>query len=301
MSYPLLRELVELLSLALEGVRVLNLAGIHLEGEVREVDDVAEADLVLCKARDLAEGNLLKELSDKLGESSIAIVVDRGYRVFLRPAIVRDLASSGLGIAYVFADHLPAIVYRKGYSDEFASRAISIWRDSMKLGPMPISVNAAKALYAITKLVASKRGGRVVEIGTGLGFSTMFLAHACAEARAKLVSIEVREDRASYALKALESAGLSDVVSVVVGDAKSLNYGSRDVVLAFIDGKKEEYCSYLESLEPFLAPRAMLLAHNTLSHPHLVASYIARVYRGSYRSLTIAVDPSGLTMSVRLA
>ena len=143
-------------------------------------------------------------------------------------------------------------------------------------------------------------GGRVVEVGTGLGFSTLFLAHACKEAGCRLVAIEVRDDRARRVEKELSDLGLLNHVEFVVGDAKSVDLGLRDVVMAFIDGAKSEYHAYLESIERFLAPRALVVAHNTLSHPHHVAKYLELVYGAGFRSITVATDPAGITFSLYL-
>ncbi len=297
----LVSELVEVLSLAVRGIKVANLVGIELRGDVREVGDVRSADVVLCDSELASRGSFLDSLGRDLDSSSIALIIDLGIEIYRRPSLPKDLAERGLGLAFILSGFGMGLVYRRGYDDKFASRALEVYRDSLRKGPVPVDVNTAKALYALTKFIAYRRKGKVVEVGAGLGFSTMFLAHACAEAKTELISIEVREDRASYVSKALESVGLSKVANVVVGDAKTVDYGSKDVTLAFIDGKKEEYHEYLRNLENFLAPQATLLAHNTLSHPHLVANYLARVYGESYRSITIAVDPDGLTISIKLA
>ncbi len=300
MSYSILRGLVEVLSLSLGGARVLNLAGVPIEGEARYVNDVASADIVLCRARDLVEGELLSEVARDLGRFSIAIVVDAGRRLYLEPELAKDLEGWGLGVSYILSDELPALVYRRGYDKRFVSRAISVWRESIKEGPMPVSVNAARALYAIAKLVASRRGGCIVEVGAGLGFSTIFLAHACAECGAQLISIEASRERAARASEAIESLGLGRCAEVVVGDGKSADLRGRQVTMVFVDGRKREYADYLRNLSRFLAPRALVLAHNTLSHSHDVSRYLRIVYSYPYRSTTVALDPAGLTVSVKM-
>ena len=71
-------------------------------------------------------------------------------------------------------------------------------------------------------------------------------------------------------------------------------------MFAFIDGKKDEYHRYLEAIEKYLVRNALVLAHNTLSDAHVVKPYIEKVYSPPYESITIATDPGGLTISLRL-
>jgi len=290
----LLSEVIELLSMSVEGARIVDLcserASVSVEGP----------RIVLADMECLSRVELLDAVAQCVDSASIGVVPDLGLRIYLRPSILRDLHDRGLGVAQVFSGLGMGIVYRRGYNDEFARRAVEVWRESVAKGPMPISVNTAKTLYALTKFVTSWRRGRVVEVGSGLGFSTLFMAYACRETGCRLLSFEVREDRARYVESVLRELGLDECTEIVIADAKSFDLGSRDVVLAFIDGAKEEYHEYLLNLEKFLTKRAIVLAHNTLSHPHLVSKYIELVYSPRYRSVTVATDPAGLTLSIYL-
>jgi hypothetical protein len=50
-----------------------------------------------------------------------------------------------------------------------------------------------------------------------------------------------------------------------------------------------------------LVPGALIVAHNTVSSPYEMSSFIARLYSPSYESITILTDPAGMTLSVKLS
>jgi predicted O-methyltransferase YrrM len=57
--------------------------------------------------------------------------------------------------------------------------------------------------------------------------------------------------------------------------------------MAFIDAAKEQYLAYLQAVEPFLAPGAVIVADNIKLAPDAIAPYLAYVrhsprYTSSY-------------------
>jgi len=113
-----------------------------------------------------------------------------------------------------------------------------------------------------------------------------------------VISIDNKHDRVEYVLRVMRDLKLNDYVEVLCEDAREYSHDRKDIVFTFIDGKKDEYHQYLDAIEKYLAPGALILAHNTLSDAHVIKPYIEKVYTSPYESITIATDPKGLTISV---
>ena len=215
-----------------------------------------------------------------------------------QPELLKELGLAGLTKSLLPIDGGVALFIKRGYDVDFFRKTVEVYRESFIHGPNPIDYNTAAALYILAKFLTTRKRGVIVEVGTGRGFSTLWLAHAAKETGSHVISIDNKCDRVDYARNALRALDLERYAEIVCTDAKSYIHGDRDIVYVFIDGKKDEYHKYLEALEPYLQPGALILAHNTLSDAHLIKPYIERVYAEPYKSTTIMTDPKGLTISV---
>jgi predicted O-methyltransferase YrrM len=114
-------------------------------------------------------------------------------------------------------------------------------------------------------LAVARGARRIVEVGTAIGVSTLYLASALPE-DGLIVSFEIDPDRHAAAERYLESAGLRDRADLRLQDAREglggLEPGSFD--MAFIDGVKLQYGNYFDLLLPLLGPRGMLAVDNVL-------------------------------------
>jgi predicted O-methyltransferase YrrM len=115
-------------------------------------------------------------------------------------------------------------------------------------------------------LLALARGARrVVEVGTAIGVSTLYLARALPP-DGVVISFEVDEVRHHAARRYIARAGLLDRVDLRLQDARAglgaLPEESFD--LAFVDGVKAEYGEYLDLVLPLLSDRAVLAIDNVL-------------------------------------
>ena len=112
---------------------------------------------------------------------------------------------------------------------------------------------------------------RVVEVGTAIGYSTLWMALAMARRRdGTIVTIDPDRDRTGRARDFWRRAGIPDeridVVNAPALDA--FRAGTPALAgpfdLAFIDALKDEYLGYLGELRPRLAPGALVVADNVL-------------------------------------
>jgi caffeoyl-CoA O-methyltransferase len=118
------------------------------------------------------------------------------------------------------------------------------------------------------------------------------------ETGGRLTTIEFDPARARTAADNVRKAGLSDIVTVVSGDAFQeipKLQGSFDFV--FVDAWKRDYRRFLDVMLPRLNPRGLFLAHNVVNKQNEMRDFLDAI-KNDPRLLTTIVTPSGEGMSV---
>jgi caffeoyl-CoA O-methyltransferase len=127
---------------------------------------------------------------------------------------------------------------------------------------VPIVVPETGQLLHVLALAAGAR--RIVEVGTAIGVSTLYLARALPP-DGTVVSFEIDPDRQAAARSYLERAGVLDRADLRLEDARDgLRKLDGPFDMAFIDGVKTQYGDYFDSLLPLLRPGAVLAVDNVL-------------------------------------
>jgi predicted O-methyltransferase YrrM len=127
---------------------------------------------------------------------------------------------------------------------------------------MPVSPDAGKLIYS---LVRATRPETVVEFGMSMGLSGIHLAAAVRDnGTGRVVTTELSAAKVATAKENFAAAGLSDVITVLVGDAlETLKTLDGPVGFVLLDGWKEFYLPVITLLEPRLTPGALIVADNT--------------------------------------
>jgi caffeoyl-CoA O-methyltransferase len=116
-------------------------------------------------------------------------------------------------------------------------------------------------------LAADRR--RIVEVGTAIGYSTLWMALAM-PSDGSIATIDPDRERTDRARGFWRRAGVpDDRVKIVNAPALDAFAGATPDLdgpfdLAFIDALKDEYLAYLAALMPRLEPGAMVVADNVL-------------------------------------
>jgi caffeoyl-CoA O-methyltransferase len=129
--------------------------------------------------------------------------------------------------------------------------------------PIPIIPLATARL--LTFLVETIRAERILEIGTAIGYSTIWLARATQRHGGHVTTIEISERLAEEAQENIERAGLIDFVTILIGDAEKIVprlTGPFDLI--FQDGEKGLYPRLLPDCLRLLGNGGLLVADDAL-------------------------------------
>jgi predicted O-methyltransferase YrrM len=123
-------------------------------------------------------------------------------------------------------------------------------------------------------LALSLGAKRILEIGTAIGYSGLWLAGALPPG-GMLITIERDEQRAADARQHFANAGLADRANVLVGDAQRLLAKvSGPFDLIFQDGDKKLYGPLLDRLVGLLRPGGLLITDNVLWSGKVVPGFV---------------------------
>jgi predicted O-methyltransferase YrrM len=127
---------------------------------------------------------------------------------------------------------------------------------------------------SLLRVLATAIGAeRILEIGTAIGYSGIWLAGAL-PSHGMLLTLEVDGERARRARENFARSGLADRASVIVGDAeRMLAKVSGPFDLIFQDGDKQQYTPLLERLVDRLRPGGLLITDNVLWNGDVVPGF----------------------------
>jgi predicted O-methyltransferase YrrM len=127
---------------------------------------------------------------------------------------------------------------------------------------VPIVSPASGRLLRV--LVSATAPKRVLEIGTAIGFSTLWMASGL-PAGGRIDTIDPDRSRTDRARRYWLRAGVTDRVRVINEPAlRVLPRLAPGIDFAFIDAIKTEYVAYLDALLPKMAPGGMITVDNVL-------------------------------------
>ena len=130
---------------------------------------------------------------------------------------------------------------------------------------------------ALLRVLATAIGARrILEIGTAIGYSGIWLAGALPPG-GMLFTMEKDPERARMARANFERAGLADRVSIIVGDAQvTIAKVAGPFDLIFQDGGKPLYVDAARRLVGLLRPGGLLVTDNVLWDGEVVPGFVDR-------------------------
>ena len=152
-------------------------------------------------------------------------------------------------------------------------------------------------LHALTR---SSGATRVLEIGTAIGYSTVWMATAL-PASGLLVTLERDRARATTARRHIRDAGVDSRVNVMIGDAdRYLHKLAGPFDLIFQDGDKTQYGPMLDRLVALLRPGGLLVTDNVLWSGEVVPGLVTTPREPAADTAAIAAYNERLSADPRM-
>lgn len=120
----------------------------------------------------------------------------------------------------------------------------------------------------VMRMIVQMSGAKdILELGTFTGYSAICLAAATSE-EGHLDTLEINDELEDLILEGFERAGLSEKISLHIGDCKETLKGfaeeGRMYDLVYMDANKREYCEYYDLIFDMVRPGGLILADNVL-------------------------------------
>jgi caffeoyl-CoA O-methyltransferase len=162
-------------------------------------------------------------------------------------------------------------------------------------GQLAVSEEDGRFLRA---LIVSSGTKRALEIGAADGYSAIWIGLGLRETGGRLTTIEYDAARARSAAANVRRAGLSDIVTVVPGDAfEQIPKLAGAVDFVFLDAWKRDYKRFFDLLLPRLEPHGLFLAHNVVNKQTEMRDFLDAIHNDP-RLFTSIVKPGNEGMSV---
>lgn len=149
---------------------------------------------------------------------------------------------------------------------------------------------------------------KILEVGTCLGYSTIFMASAIKKNQGKIFTIEKNGDLFWQAKENVLKAGLADYVDMLCADACDVLFNlAQKYDLIFQDSQKSLYVEMLDQSVNLLNKNGVIIADDTLlylTNPHQnvkrsIYRYNSKVFSHSKLESTIIPIGDGITISVK--
>lgn len=150
-------------------------------------------------------------------------------------------------------------------------------------------------------LIASTSARRVLEIGAASGYSAIWMGLGLRQTGGRLTTIEYDPARAKEAAENVRRAGLSDVVTVVAGDAfKEIPKIEGNFDLVFLDAWKPDYKKFFDLVFPRVTPGGLFLAHNVINKKNEMGDFLKAIHSlpNGYTT-TVSPGHEGISMTYK--
>ncbi len=153
-------------------------------------------------------------------------------------------------------------------------------------------------------LVKATRAVNVLDVGTSLGYSAIWMGLALQETGGRLTTIEIDRGRHALAQRNVRDAGLAGRITLIRGDAHRELAGLRGPFdFVFLDADKDGQMDYFKKLFPKkLAPGAIIAVHNAISEAGEMKDYTDMIgRRPDFDTVIVSTTMSdGICLSYRL-
>jgi len=153
----------------------------------------------------------------------------------------------------------------------------------------------------LRQLVEENNVRHAVEIGTFRGYSGLWLGLGLLQTGGSLTTFEISAKNAAEARKRFEQAGLTDIITVVTGNAQvEIARVQGPIDLLFLDADPYGYVGYLKQLLPKLRVGGLIVTHNVKSPSPDPAFIQAITTNPDLETRFVHMDSAGVAITRKL-
>ena len=190
------------------------------------------------------------------------------------------LTAAALGVEGAGPDGKPKLDAKNDVAEAVINEV-----EKVCLEPPYVYTIGRKRAERLAELVRQQKPRLVVECGTALGYSGLWIARELKRAgKGRLITIEFNPDRVKKAQAYFHRAGLEKFVTVKTGDARQIVKEIKGPVdFVFIDCGFSNYHACLKGLQEQISPGATIVADNAGVGAESMKDYLEEV-RSKYKS-----------------
>ncbi len=146
----------------------------------------------------------------------------------------------------------------------------------------------------------------ILEIGTLVGYSAIRMSRFL-PLGARIVCVEISKSFAEEAQENFSKAGVSDMIQIIIGDAKEvIPKLNESVDLLFLDAEKTNYLTYLNLAERMLHNGSMIVADNAGMAAAEMQNFLSYVrtsplYQSTYHDFDLEGWHDGVEVTKKIA
>ncbi len=148
----------------------------------------------------------------------------------------------------------------------------TMYREAKAMG-IPVIRQQMKSFIQV--MLQISRPERILEIGSGVGYSAVFMAHCC-EGRCAITTIERDAERAAKARENIHLSPYGSSITLLEGDALEIMKDLQgEVDMIFMDAAKGQYIHFLPDSLRLLRRGGLLITDNVLREGDILESRFA--------------------------
>jgi len=141
---------------------------------------------------------------------------------------------------------------------------------SLEFGP--VSDEEGRILQILIEISNAKD---VLEIGTSLGVSSLWMTLGLLKTKGKLITFEAMPEHAQFARQNFEKAGVQDIITLIERDAVYFSPLLKDKFdFIFMDGLEREYLMFFNLFFPLLKEGGIIVSHDVITKANDAQDYI---------------------------
>jgi predicted O-methyltransferase YrrM len=149
-------------------------------------------------------------------------------------------------------------------------------------------------------MVLAHRPMLILELGTSIGYSTLWMADACKNAGGRIKTIECLPVKVEMARRNFAACGMEEIIDLESADIMDVlnNWQGPGPDMVFMDPAKQWQKAYLSRLKDIMPTGGLLITDNASDNHDIMEEYLHDLQK-DYLSVFAGIDTAGTIISVK--